>query len=267
MLERIEGLPNGIDGVSAAGKVSKEDYDHVLVPLIDEARREGRRLRFLYQFGPDFGGFSPAALLQDVKIGLHSSGLFDGCAVVTDVGWIRESTRVVGFFMPCPVRLFGSQELNEAIGWLASLPEAAAVSPHLIRDTGVIVVEVKQALRAQDFDDLAFAADSWIEAHGTLQGLVIHASEFPGWENFGSFLRHVRFVRDHQRHVNRIAFAADSKLAHIAPAIAELFIHAEVKSFGYDELDMAIAWAAGPARAQSANAGTGGSANAPPVSS
>jgi SpoIIAA-like len=254
MLERIEGLPNGVDGVKAVGKVSKEDYEHVLVPLIDEARREGRGLRFLYELGPDFGGVTPAAVWQDAKIGLHSLGLFDGCAVVTDVGWIRESTRVVGFFMPCPVRLYGSPKLNEAIGWLASLPEVAAVSDRLLGDSGVMVVEVKQALRVQDFDDLAFTADAWIEAHGELQGLVIHAREFPGWENFGSFLRHVRFVRDHQRHVRRIAFAADTKLASIAPAIAELFIRAEVKSFAYDELDIAIAWAAGPARASAAYA-------------
>jgi len=81
---------------------------------------------------------------------------------------------------------------------------------------------------------------------------VIHAREFPGWENLGSLLRHLRFVRDHQRHVKRIAFAADSKLAGVAPAIADVFIHAEVKSFAYDELDIAIAWASGPARARTA---------------
>ena len=112
----------------------------------------------------------------------------------------------------------------------------------------MIVVEAKQALRAQDFDALAMTADAWIEAHGDLQGLVIHVREFPGWENIGSMLRHMRFVRDHQRHVKRIAFAADSKLASVAPALADVFIKAEVKSFAYDELDIAIAWASGPAR-------------------
>jgi SpoIIAA-like len=109
----------------------------------------------------------------------------------------------------------------------------------------VMVVEVRQALRAQDFDALALTADTWIEAHGELQGLVIHAREFPGWENLAGLLRHVRFVRDHQRKVERVALAADSKLAGLAPGIAEHFVEAEVKSFAYDELDNAIAWAAG----------------------
>jgi len=77
------------------------------------------------------------------------------------------------------------------------------------------------------------------------QGRVIHAREFPGWENVGSFLRHLQFVRDHHRKVKRIALAADAKLASLAPKVAEHFIQAEVKSFGYDELDSAIAWAGG----------------------
>jgi hypothetical protein len=57
----------------------------------------------------------------------------------------------------------------------------------------------------------------------------------------------MRFIRDHHRKVKRIALAADTKLASLAPRIAEHFIQAEVKSFGYDELAAAIAWAARPA--------------------
>jgi len=244
MLELMKDLPLGIDGVKASGKISKEDYEKVFVPFLDEARRQGRRIRFLYQLGPDFESFTPGAAWEDARIGLQSLRLFDGCAVVTDLGWIREMTRISGFLMPCPVRVFTNQERDAAVSWLVSLPEGPAISYRLIPETGVIVVEVSQALRAQDFDSLAFVADAWIEAHGSLQGFVIHAREFPGWENFGSLVRHLRFVRDHHRKVQRIALAADAKLAAIAPKIGEHFIHAEVKSFRYDELDSAIAWAA-----------------------
>jgi len=253
MLEKLKDLPNGIDGLKAVGKISKEDYEQVFVPLLDQARQHGRRIRFLYEFGPEFESFTPGAAWQDAKIGLHDMRLFDGCAIVTDLVWIRETTRLAGFFMPCPVRIFGDCEKGKAIEWLNSLPEFAAVSHTLIPDAGVIVVEIKQALRAQDFDALSYTADMWIESHGSLQGLVIHAREFPGWENFGSLLRHIRFVRNHHREVKKIAFAADSKLATLAPKIAEHFVKAEVKSFGYDELDRATAWA-GSSASQSAAA-------------
>jgi len=42
-------------------------------------------------------------------------------------------------------------EREQAIGWLGSLPEVTAISRRLLPDSGVIVVEVKQALRSQDF--------------------------------------------------------------------------------------------------------------------
>jgi hypothetical protein len=248
MIERLKDLPPGIDGVRGIGTISKEDYDKVFVPLLEEARREGRRLRFLYQLGPEFQDFTPGASWEDARLGLQSIRLFDGCAIVTDLGWIRQLARLSGFLMPCPVRVFGSQERDKAVNWLVSLPEGPAVSYRLLSDSGVIVVEVKQALRAQDFDALAFTADAWIEAHGSLQGLVIHTREFPGWENLASFFRHLRFVRDHHRKVKRIALAADAKVASVAPKIAEHFIQAEVKSFPYDQLDSAIAWAGGAAR-------------------
>src|ERR1019366_2028637 len=141
---------------NAIGKMSKEDYEQVFVPLFDEIRREGRRIRLLYQLGSEFEGFTPGAAWEDAKIGLHSMRLFDGCAVVTDLTWIREMTRLAGFLMPCPVRVFGNQERDHAIEWLGSLPEGAAVSHRLLPESGVIVVEVTQALRAQDFDALAF---------------------------------------------------------------------------------------------------------------
>ncbi len=256
MIERLKDLPRGVDGVRAIGRISKEDYEQVFVPLLDEVRREGRHIRFLYQFGPEFEGFTAGAAWEDAKIGLHSMRLFDGCAVVTELAWIRELTRLGGFLMPCPVRVFGNDEVAQAIEWLKSLPEGPGVSHRLLPESGVIVVEVKQALRAQDFDALAFTADAWIEAHGDLQGLVIHAREFPGWENLGSFVRHVRFVRDHQRKIKRVALAVDAKLASLAPAIAEHFIQAEVKKFAYDELDAAIAWAAATRSAAAARPGS-----------
>jgi hypothetical protein len=246
MLEKLKDLPDGIEGLKAVGKVSKEDYEQVVEPILDEARRQGHRIRFLYHLGPEFEGFTAGAAWEDAKIGLRSMRLFDGCAIVSDAGWIRESARLVGFMMPCPVKVFGNHERGKAIEWLRSLSDGSAVSHRLLPESGVIVVEVEGALRAQDFDALALTADAWIEAHGDLHGLVIHAREFPGWENLGGFLRHMRFVRDHHRKVERIALAADSKLATLAPRLAEHFVKAEVKSFGYDELERAIEWAKNP---------------------
>jgi hypothetical protein len=243
MLEKLRDLPPGIDGLKATGKITKEDYERIFEPLVDGARREDRRLRLLYEFGPEFKGFTPGAAWEDAKLGLRSIRLLDGCAIVSDLGWIREATRLIGFLVPCPVQVFGNRERDNAVAWLRALPEGAAASHRLLPELSVIVVEIKEALRAQDFDALALTADTWIEAHGDLQGVVLHAREFPGWENFGSFLRHAKFVRDHHRKVKKVALSADSKLAGLVPRFGEHFVKAEVRSFAYDELESAIKWA------------------------
>ena len=245
MLERLSDVPEGIVGVKAIGKLTREDYEKVLEPLLDGARREGRRLRFLYQVGSEFEGFTPGAAWEDAKLGLRSLRSFAGCAVVTDRDWIRESTRIAGLLLPCPVQVFPNRDRNKAIEWLGSLPQESGVTHRLLAEKGVIVVEVKHALNAQDFDALALTADPWIESHGELEGLVIRARAFPGWENLGSLVRHMQFVRDHHRKVKRIALATDGRLANLGPRIGEHFVRAEVRSFGYDELDAAVAWACG----------------------
>ncbi|QIZ38674.1 STAS/SEC14 domain-containing protein [Saccharopolyspora sp. ASAGF58] len=245
MLEKLTHAPDGIDAVKAIGTVSKEDYEEVFEPLVESARRENRRIRLLYQFGAEFRGFTPGAAWEDTKLGFGAIQLFDGCAVVSDTWWIRESSRLAGFLLPCPVRVFGNDERDAAIDWLSSLPEGPGVSHRLVPESGVLVVEVEEPLRVQDFDALAQTADTWLNEHGDLRGLVIHAREFPGWENVSSMLRHVRFVRDHHRKVKRVALSADSKLASLVPHLAKHFVQAEVNSFRYDEIDDAITWAAG----------------------
>lgn len=253
MLETLNDVPAEIAAVRAVGTVSKRDYETVIEPLVDDARSADRRLRFLYEFGPEFRSFTPGAGWEDLKVGMHSMRLFEGCAIVTDIGWIRQSTRLMSFVMPCPVHVFGGQERAEAVDWLTSLPEGPGVSHRLLPESQVLVIEVEEPLRAQDFDDLARTADGWLESHTELAGVVVHCREFPGWENVGSMMRHMRFVRDHHRKVRRVALAADSKLAGLLPHIASHFIQAEVRRFGYDELDDAVSWAESPASHQAAD--------------
>lgn len=246
MLERIDDLPAGILGVRASGRVSREDYEAVIDPLLAEAGRAGRRIRFLYHFAPDFEAFTPGAAWEDAKVGLQYLRLFERCAVVTDKEWLRGATQAFGAMMPCPVRVFGETELDAARGWLAA-PSVGHLEHRLLEEAGVLVVEPHGRLSVEDFDAIGATVDPWIESGRTLRGIVVHAREFPGWETIGSFFRHVRFVRDHHRKVRRVAVAVDGKLAKLAPALVESFVGAEVQHFGFDDFERAIAWAGEPA--------------------
>ncbi len=120
MLERIQDLPTGIYGLKAIGRVDKQDYEQVVRPMLKQARRKGHRVRFLYQFGPDFIGFTAGGALEDMLVGLKYLRSFERCAVVTDKDWISGTARAVGMLMPCPVKVFRNDHRQEAVAWLSS---------------------------------------------------------------------------------------------------------------------------------------------------
>jgi SpoIIAA-like len=246
MIEIMKDVPPGITAVRAVGTLTRDEYDAVVVPMLDEAVRTGRRIRCLCQVDSTYRGLTPSAAWEDLRLGLRGLRLFEACAVVSDIAWIRQWTRAASFFMPCPVQLFGEQEREQAIKWLSSMPEQPAIEHRLIPESQVVVVEVSRPLRSPDFDALGMTVDSWLETHDQLAGLVLHARAFPGWENIGGLVRHIRFVRDHHRRIRRVALVVDGPLGTIAPQVAEHFVQAEVRGFAHDRLDDAIAWAAAP---------------------
>lgn len=113
----------------------------------------------------------------------------------------------------------------------------------LKRDAGILVLEPESALSEQDFAQLSDAVDPYLDEKGLLNALVIHTPEFPGWSGFAGFLAHARFVKEHHARIRKLALVTDSALASIAPALARLFVAAEIKRFAYAEFDAALAWA------------------------
>src|SRR5262249_1461861 len=99
MMERLTNLPAGIAGVRATGTLTADDSANVLQPILEDARRQGQRIRLLYQVGPGFAGFTPGAAWEDARLGLRHLRLFERCAIVSDIGWVRESSRLVGSLM------------------------------------------------------------------------------------------------------------------------------------------------------------------------
>jgi hypothetical protein len=111
-------------------------------------------------------------------------------------------------------------------------------------DTEHSILEVRptSALDKDDFAELAKAVDPQIEAHGDLAGLIINAASFPGWDSFGSVVTHLRFVRDHHKHVKKVAAVTDSHLADVAEHLGSHFISAEIRHFPAGELEQARQW-------------------------
>jgi hypothetical protein len=111
-------------------------------------------------------------------------------------------------------------------------------------DTEHSILEVRpeSALDKNDFVELAKAVDPHIEANGDLAGLIISAPSFPGWDSFASMVTHFRFVRDHHKHIKKLAVVTDSHLADVAEHLGSHFVSAEIRHFPAGQIEQARQW-------------------------
>jgi len=110
------------------------------------------------------------------------------------------------------------------------------------KNDGILIIEPQSSLQASDFDMLSNIIDPYIQENSKLNGLVIHTESFPGWQDFGAMLAHIKFVKDHHAHIRKVAAVADEGIIAILPTIADRFVKADVRHFGADDLDSAIEW-------------------------
>ncbi|ETW22860.1 STAS/SEC14 domain-containing protein [Mycobacterium gastri] len=106
----------------------------------------------------------------------------------------------------------------------------------------ILLVRPKSALDSDDFDQLAKTVDPHIEATGDLAGLILDAPGFPGWDSFGAMVTHFRFVRDHHKHVKKVAVVTDSHLGDVAEHLTSHFVAATVRHFPAGQADEARKW-------------------------
>lgn len=242
MLEKMKMESQDVVAFEAKGKITQEDYKNKILPVLEEFQKSNRKLRFLYYLGPEFEGFTPGATWEDLKLGVKFTSLIERCAVVSDLGWVRNLTGFIGSLMTCSVQVFENKDLDSAIAWSNS--GEIGLDYTLDKEKGIVTIEINSQLTSQDFSSLAHAVDPQIEKLGQLNGIILHVRTFPGWDNVGSVARHVQFVKNHHSKIRKVAFVTDSKPAQILPELAGHFVKAEVKHFPYKELKAAQTWAA-----------------------
>jgi hypothetical protein len=121
MVERMDDVPQGVVGLRASGKLTKEDYTGVLEPALREAAASGEaRVVFVID---DYEGIEPSAAVEDIKTGLgvefaHRKD-WKRLAVVTDIGWMAKAMHAFAWAMPGELAVYGVDQLEEAKSWAA----------------------------------------------------------------------------------------------------------------------------------------------------
>ena len=121
MIEHLMSFPGDVLAFVCHGRVTKGDYDEVLVPAVMNALKEQGKVRLYYETAADFAGIDPGAVWEDFKIGMEHFTRWGRIAVVTDVEWIKQTMLFFSFLMPCAMKTFPASETAQAREWIAAV--------------------------------------------------------------------------------------------------------------------------------------------------
>jgi len=119
MIRILPGFPAHVLAAACQGRVTRADYETVLIPAIEKALAAQPKVSIYYEIGAGFEGIEPGAVLDDLKVGMGHLSRWDRMAVVCDVAWIRDAVLAFGFLMPGRVRVLQLGQAAEARKWVS----------------------------------------------------------------------------------------------------------------------------------------------------
>lgn len=120
MIKMLEGFADNVIAVSAIGRVTREDYEDVLIPQAKATAKRHPKIRCYYEIGADFTGMESGAVWEDFRVGVEYWMRWERVAVVTDIAWITHVVNAFRFLMPGQLRVYPSSEKDTARTWVGA---------------------------------------------------------------------------------------------------------------------------------------------------
>jgi hypothetical protein len=113
---------------------------------------------------------------------------------------------------------------------------------HVDLKTRIVLLEPEGPLSPQDFESLAQQVNLLIQQSGDLNGVLVHARQFPGWNSFAAFLAHLHFIKQHHRRMKKVALSTDSPWGRQAAKLVSHWLAPQIQIFPYQDLAQAKQW-------------------------
>ncbi len=97
-------------------------------------------------------------------------------------------------------------------------------------------------LTKEDFSNFAKDIDTYINENDEVPSLIIHADGFPHWDKFKSFVAHLKFIKEAQHIIPKVAIVSDNKALIVLPKITQHFVRAKVRHFPEMKMQQALKW-------------------------
>ena len=121
MIELLADMPKGVTGVRVSGKLGGDELREVKPTIEDMLKTD--EIRIVEVIAPDYEGFGPGGLFEDLKLGFSTvwphHAAFKRIAVVSDKAWVAHTLHAVAWLIPGEFKVFQLDELDKAKEWAA----------------------------------------------------------------------------------------------------------------------------------------------------
>lgn len=118
MFTPIGGLPEGVIGFEAHGRITDADRRAILIPSIDAARASGGKVKLLYVTASDFTGYDEGTPFDEAVFGTRYFTSFERIAFVGEEGPYARAVDALDGLMPAVLRCFSRGDVDQAKAWL-----------------------------------------------------------------------------------------------------------------------------------------------------
>ncbi|PZR23989.1 MAG: STAS/SEC14 domain-containing protein [Citrobacter freundii] len=120
MIQRLKEAPSSIAAFRASGEVTKDDFDKVVIPVVNDVVEKTGELNYLMVIDTPLKNFTAGAWWKDALMGLKKITKWRRAAIITDSDGVKKFTDLFSIVVPGEFKGFKPDQLNEAINWVAS---------------------------------------------------------------------------------------------------------------------------------------------------
>jgi hypothetical protein len=117
MITQIENLPDSVLGFEFSGHITAKEYETTVFPAIAAYSKQHPKMRLICHFKDD-AKVDLGAMWDDTVVGLKHYFGWERIAVVSDINWLKQTYRMLGFLMPGHLKTFTNQDIQLAKNWL-----------------------------------------------------------------------------------------------------------------------------------------------------
>jgi len=135
MIRHLNNLPATMVGFVATDEVTKEDFEAVVLPAVQELVDRTGILNYLLVLNTEIKNFTLGAWMKDALLGISHISKWNRVAIVSESEGIKTFTDLFSKVVPGEFRGYDSSELQEAINWVSGAeeiaPKSIAVEGHI----------------------------------------------------------------------------------------------------------------------------------------